>query len=375
MAVKARATITLTRVDDGAAGRDAAIISNTEPSNKKYLWCDTSVTPPLLKRYNGTVWQVVNEVDVGGRNLIRGTENWSDEAFTDVSYLPDGAVSDGVLTVPLGNTNVNTHYVDVTAEEVYTVSVDVKSVVAGSGNMLLLQYYGAEGNRDFYEFVSGRYSTEWTRISKTFTIPEGAVQFRVGLRAADNEMSYCLLQLERGNKATDWRPAPEDAYSVISDTVITLREEVNSQIDQSAETITAAVYENVYQKDDVDSLVSSVSTEVEQTKESWQVAFSQFQSDVDDIAGGNDAKFEELRKYIRFEDGNILLGNSESPLILKIRNDRIQFLQNGYEVAYISDRKMYNTVCSVIDRLEVGDSVWQVEINEDGDTVVSLIGI
>lgn len=169
--------------------------------------------------------------------------------------------------------------------------------------------------------------------------------------------------------------AIEDLREDTNSTIIALREEVGSQITQSAESVKTAVYDNVYVKDEVNSLVSSVSTEVEQTKDSWQITFNQFQADVDDIANGNDAKFEEIKKYIRFEDGNILLGNSESPLVLKIQNDRIQFLQNGYEVAYISDRKMYNTICSVIDRLEIGDSAWQVEHNEDGDTVVSLMPI
>lgn len=169
--------------------------------------------------------------------------------------------------------------------------------------------------------------------------------------------------------------AIEDLREDTNSTIIALREEVGSQITQSAESVKSSVYDNVYVKDEVDTLVSSVSTEVEQTKDSWQVIFNQFQADVNDIANGNDAKFEEIKKYIRFEDGNILLGNSESPLVLKIQNDRISFLQNGYEVAYISDRKMYNTVCSVIDRLEIGDSAWQVEYNEDGDTVVSLVEV
>ena len=84
---------------------------------------------------------------------------------------------------------------------------------------------------------------------------------------------------------------------------------------------------------------------------------------------------DEIRKYIRFEDGNILLGNSSSPLILRIRNDRIQFLQNGYEVAYISDQRMYNTTCEIINQLRIADSAWTVETNRNGDTIVSLIGL
>lgn len=57
MAVKAQTNITLIRVDD------AAIQSLTPPSNLKLLWCDISVTPALIKKYNSATqtWEVVND--------------------------------------------------------------------------------------------------------------------------------------------------------------------------------------------------------------------------------------------------------------------------------------------------------------------------
>lgn len=154
-----------------------------------------------------------------------------------------------------------------------------------------------------------------------------------------------------------------------------LRQEVSSNIEETGEAIKSSVYEKVYLKDDVDTLLSSVNTEVEQTKTSWQVTFNQLVKQLNDYSDGSDAAFDEIRKYIRFEDGNILLGNSSSPLILRIRNDRIQFLQNGYEVAYISDQRMYNTTCEIINQLRIADSAWTVETNNNGDTIVSLIGL
>lgn len=185
------------------------------------------------------------------------------------------------------------------------------------------------------------------------------------------------IKLELGNVATDWTPAPEDYLTSDETTgkLTELRQEVNSNIEQTGEAIKSSVYEKVYMKDDVDTLLSSVSTEVEQTKTSWQVTFNQLVKQLNDYSDGSDAAFDEIRKYIRFEDGNILLGNSSSPLILRIRNDRIQFLQNGYEVAYISDQRMYNTTCEIINQLRIADSAWTVEHNASGDTVISLVGI
>lgn len=229
---------------------------------------------------------------------------------------------------------------------------------------------------------------KWFHVKKTLTIPEQASS-NVGTAAsiqfynsnANVAASFTArlknVKLERGNKATDWTPAPEDYLTSdeTTDKITELRQEVNSNIEQTGEAIKSSVYEKVYLKDDVDTLLSSVNTEVEQTKTSWQVTFNQLVKQLNDYSDGSDAAFDEIRKYIRFEDGNILLGNSSSPLILRIRNDRIQFLQNGYEVAYISDQRMYNTTCEIINQLRIADSAWTVETNSNGDTIVSLIGL
>lgn len=229
---------------------------------------------------------------------------------------------------------------------------------------------------------------KWFHVKKTLTIPKQASS-NVGTDAsiqfynsnANVAASFTArlknVKLERGNVASDWTPAPEDLATSddLNDKLTQFREETASNIDQTAEAIKSTVYDNVYLKGDIDTLISSVNTEVTQTKDSWQVTFNQFQQTLNGITDSTDAQFDEIKKYIRFEDGNILLGNSTSPLILKLRNDRIQFLQNGYEVAYISDQRMHNTVCEIIKQLKIGDSAWTVETNSDGDTIVSLIGI
>lgn len=203
------------------------------------------------------------------------------------------------------------------------------------------------------------------------------IGFRCDCSSGTGKIRWRRLKAEAGNKATDWTPAPEDYLTSdeTTDKITELRQEVNSNIEQTGEAIKSSVYEKVYLKDDVDTLLSSVNTEVEQTKTSWQVTFNQLVKQLNDYSDGSDAAFDEIRKYIRFEDGNILLGNSSSPLILRIRNDRIQFLQNGYEVAYISDQRMYNTTCEIINQLRIADSAWTVETNSNGDIIVSLIGL
>lgn len=56
--MRGQAQITITVINDGL---DAAISGDTPPEDTSRLWLDTSVDPPILKRYNGTDWEQVNQ--------------------------------------------------------------------------------------------------------------------------------------------------------------------------------------------------------------------------------------------------------------------------------------------------------------------------
>jgi len=64
--------------------------------------------------------------------------------------------------------------------------------------------------------------------------------------------------------------------------------------------------------------------------------------------------YNERLRYIRFVDGNIVLGEEGNELILTIRNDRISFTQDNLEVAYFSNQKLYVTNGEFINSLQLG---------------------
>lgn len=130
---------------------------------------------------------------------------------------------------------------------------------------------------------------------------------------------------------------------------------LSAQIASTSESITATVMEEVYLKDDVDALISSVSTQVTQTAEDIEFRFTEFSQDIEAVSSGTDARFEEISKYIRFIDGNIILGEEGNTLTLRIENDRISFLDSGLEVAYLSNNKLYVTDGEFINSLQLGN--------------------
>lgn len=147
----------------------------------------------------------------------------------------------------------------------------------------------------------------------------------------------------------------ENASKTASTAIYNVEQNLLASLQVSEENIKSIVAENYYLKDQTDALVSSVSTEIEQTKESVEIQFNQFNADIEAVAAGTDAEFEEIRKYIRFVDGSILLGQVGNELELKISNDRISFLQDAVEVAYFSDNKLYVTDGHFLHSLQLGN--------------------
>ena len=148
-----------------------------------------------------------------------------------------------------------------------------------------------------------------------------------------------------------------------SEIVYNLEQNLESSITKSAEDITAQVSESYYLKEDTDALISSVSTTIEQTKNSLEIEFSSFQANIESVVANTDAEFEEIRKYIRFVEGKILLGEVGNELELVIANDRISFLQDGSEVAYFSNRKLYVTDTQVTHSLQLGNFAFMPRAN------------
>lgn len=214
-----------------------------------------------------------DNLEIGTRNLILGTQYWTDSAFyidTATGYgPPDGSIVDGVLTVPNDNLRVDTANATVTPGESYTVGVDIRADTAYTGNTVLLQYYDASGTRQSYVYVQAAVSTDWSRITNSFVPPAGTVSVRIGLRSsAGYANSYKLLKLEKGNKPTDWTPAPEDTESEITT--------INSSIIQHADQINSKVSRD------------SVISEINQTAESIKIQASKISLDGTVIVSNSD---------------------------------------------------------------------------------------
>jgi len=162
------------------------------------------------------IQQVQNNLDnleVGGRNLFKDSENLGSSWAKD-----NGTVSEGIVTLDLSKTgNIRLYQMPTNgywtwkANQNYTVSIDAKA--SSNGLLFFFNSVGLGKQSDDIPLT-----TEWKRYTWTITSTsaiDGSMSF-FAKSGQSGTIQFRKPQLELGTKATDWTPAPEDLQTDIN---------------------------------------------------------------------------------------------------------------------------------------------------------------
>lgn len=138
---------------------------------------------------------------------------------------------------------------------------------------------------------------------------------------------------------------------------------LTSLINQFTDRIEQIIREETVSVSDFETYKTSISTEFDQTKDSFDFIFKNIQQEIKDVNGVVSTNQNKMVKYIRFEDGNIILGLVGNEVLLKESNDRISFLQNNIEVAYFSNNKLFVTNAEFTNGLKIFELEFTRESN------------
>lgn len=205
-------------------------------STGKYMWTRSKIVykNPTSTAYTTPIcdssWEAVNEVQIGGRNLIiRNNEQ--------VDKMVDGNGSIGNFT---GSSLMN-DFITVTPNEELMFSQEI----IGSGDNYFRYCFYANDKKT----VIRRTPNNSSKFKET--VPSSAYWLRVSYDTNNK------VKIERGNKATDWSPAPEDVDSSIANvqTQITTTSNKVATIETNLNSITQRV-------SSTESTTSSLTTKV-----------------------------------------------------------------------------------------------------------------
>jgi phage minor structural protein len=139
-------------------------------------------------------------------------------------------------------------------------------------------------------------------------------------------------------------------------------------------------YEDMLSKDEAKDIYTT-QLDLSKTNSELRMDFSKslnsatndMQSKLNDSNAASNKKFGEIDKYIKFVNGNIVLGATGNEITLIVQNDRISFEQSGNEVAYFSDNQLHIRRAEVLNTLKVGN--YEFIPQEDGGLTLRKRGI
>ena len=98
-----------------------------------------------------------------------------------------------------------------------------------------------------------------------------------------------------------------------------------------------------------------ISTMLTQTAQGFTMQFNNLTQQITMLNGTVQTQIATTSKYIRFVDGNIVIGIEGNPLILKIGNDKISFITDNVEIAYFSSGRLYVNDVEALISLTIGN--------------------
>lgn len=175
----------------------------------------------------------VNGVKIGGTNLLHGISVWGIIDGEGFGYDSSGASAmgtyvtqnDGSLLVTNSGSNLRISHSGLAVHqgEVYTVSAEYKDVSGECPHQFQMIFLDSSGTFVGNAVSEGDETTladGWVKSIFTFTIPDGTAKLSPCFRSGTDYTLYTHQyyirhpKLERGNKATDWSPNPNELRDV-----------------------------------------------------------------------------------------------------------------------------------------------------------------
>ena len=165
-----------------------------------------------------------------------------------------------------------------------------------------------------------------------------------GMGAAGDKSNASLLKQTEANIRADYQLN-------VANSITEAKQTLTSLIQQTSDAIKLEVSDTYTTNDE---LTSYVGTQLEMLKDSINLTFTSLEKTVDENDAYSREQLQIIEKYIRFVDGNIILGEEGNAVTLRIENDRISFLLSGGEVAYFSNNKLTVTDGHFLTTLRIG---------------------
>lgn len=345
----------------------------------------------------------IDNLEVGGRNYIRNRFGKSSDTLNGITveYLDNEFHIHGTNTKTSGAYGVGIFLAQKTdgseepvlsPGETYTLS---STAPVPEGMYYQLNSQKASDNTNIAVSTIGAGKT-----SNTFVVPTDCSGYAThgffgikGAEVTDVDVTF-KLKLEKGNKATDWTPAPEDmATQDAVENAQNSADQANGTANNNANRLDTAESSLEILTNSIKSLVVDKNGQsmMTQTSEGWQFSIGSIQSTLteagqklDSLQGtvsevdnaisnleslANDIAEKTAYIVMTTDDSGapcIELGKEGNPFKLRITNTSVDFMDGYSKIAYVSNQALYIERAIIKQELQIGENegfVWKKRAN------------
>ena len=308
----------------------------------------------------------IDKVKVGARNLLRNSASidktkWQKWSATDIEYsqiensdewigfesIKFLDVDTQITSKVRGYYSLNDFKID--ENKKYTLSLDFLNLSGFDINVVI-----DKAKTDKKASVK---ALQNTRIAITFD-KKDFDELIIGIETELNQNPiFCVknIKIEEGTIATSWTPAIEDL------------EKIDNELNNAIEYLSSDNKDLLKKYDGLNlenaKIRKELNTALKQTRDEFLFQFNNYKQLLDETGRVVEQRFNDFSRYIRFKNGNIELGDINSPFKALLTHEKISFLKADAEVAYLSKNKLYITDAYIINSLRIGNFEFVVQEN------------
>lgn len=346
-------------------------------SQGKYLWTRSKIVyvNPSKTVYTAPIcdssWEAVNNIEIGGRNLIADTDfDDNPKRYERLS----GTESEGGFRWPTT--------IQVESEVDYILSARIR----GFANIVFYEINSTGGNVSHVWIKKTDLSpTEYKSFSIPVRIKSSCVFSEIYIATMfgdDNtlvgdwfEIEPRSLKLEKGNKATDWTPAPEDVDNALGELENTLQQSITDQstnITSNCEHIILEALTSYTKTNDFNTFKETLTSQLKLLSDQMTLNFTKTTQEISDVNKDLQDKFNTITKYFKFDINGLTIGQVDSPYKVIIDNDRYSMTVNDVEVMWIANGKVYTPEIEVTKAFKLFG--YTIDQDENGNVNMEYTG-
>lgn len=210
-------------------------------------------------------------------------------------------------------------------------------------------------------------TSPWTLTEPSFnTQTQGDLYYVILTTYSNNTWEFGDVQLSSDYQSI--KVAYADALEQIKDT----ESKITTNFETKANSIVSEVTNSLYSKDDIDKKIVDLGTSITQSADKIEANFKVLETNITSTTDGLKAEFGTINKYIRAVDGNLILGEEGSDVVLTLENDAVYYTQNGEKTDSFSKNKSYMKDLNA-DVFTLND-YWRLTTRSNGDMDLRYIG-